>query len=263
MKLRWYQYSLRSLMLLVLLVAIFMSWFAVKMKQARVQRTIVVELLKTNAAIGYNYLHDELGNPTKRADTFVPYWLENILGRDFFENVTTIIFEEPNDRDLDYLNSLTHVQSIYVFYPNNITDEGLKNISSITALKKLDLCGRHLDASKITDAGLKYLWNIRDLRSLNLSFNHITDVGSEYFDNLTQLRSLYLNGTKITDAGLKHIKGLTKLQNLELHQTAITDAGLEYLKGSTKLQELFLPIQVSSSGIADLQKALPNTKITR
>jgi len=38
MKLRWYQYSLRSLMLLVLLAAIFMSWFAVKIKQANQQR---------------------------------------------------------------------------------------------------------------------------------------------------------------------------------------------------------------------------------
>ncbi|MEO2021815.1 MAG: hypothetical protein ABGX05_08295 [Pirellulaceae bacterium] len=52
--------------------------------------------------------------------------------------------------------------------------------------------------------------------------------------------SLSLIGTKITDAGLVHLKRLTKLQRLGLEFTKVTDAG-----------------------VADLQKALPNCKISR
>ena len=51
--------------------------------------------------------------------------------------------------------------------------------------------------------------------------------------------SLSLIGTKITDAGLLRLKRLTKLQRLVLDFTKVTDAG-----------------------VADLQKALPNCKIS-
>ena len=51
--------------------------------------------------------------------------------------------------------------------------------------------------------------------------------------------SLSLIGTTITDAGLVHLKRLTKLQRLVLDFTKVTDAG-----------------------VADLQKALPNCKIS-
>lgn len=51
--------------------------------------------------------------------------------------------------------------------------------------------------------------------------------------------SLSLIGTKITDAGLLRLERLTKLQRLVLDFTKVTDAG-----------------------VADLQKALPNCKIS-
>ena len=51
--------------------------------------------------------------------------------------------------------------------------------------------------------------------------------------------SLSLIGTKITDAGLLRLKRLTKLQRLVLDFTKVTDAG-----------------------VADLQKALPDCKIS-
>ena len=51
--------------------------------------------------------------------------------------------------------------------------------------------------------------------------------------------SLSLIGTTITDAGLVHLKRLTRLQRLVLDFTKVTDAG-----------------------VADLQKALPNCKIS-
>ena len=48
-----------------------------------------------------------------------------------------------------------------------------------------------------------------------------------------------LHGPKVTDAGLVHLKGLTSLQSLSLYRSQVTDAG-----------------------VAELQKALPNCKIT-
>jgi len=38
---RWYQYSLRTLLLVMLLASVGISWFAVKMQRARKQREAV------------------------------------------------------------------------------------------------------------------------------------------------------------------------------------------------------------------------------
>ena len=67
-----------------------------------------------------------------------------------------------------------------------------------------------------------------------------------------------------TDAGLVHLKGLTKLQILDLRYSRITDAGLLHLKELTGLKTLHLRrTQITDAGIAELQKALPNCKITK
>ena len=66
-----------------------------------------------------------------------------------------------------------------------------------------------------------------------------------------------------TDVGLVHLKGLTKLQRLVLPRQ-ITDAGLAHIKGLTQLQVLNLGgTKITDAGVADLQKALPNCKITK
>ena len=48
------------------------------------------------------------------------------------------------------------------------------------------------------------------------------------------------------------------------HLSKITDAGLVHLKGLTNLRLLSLKkTQITSAGIAELQKALPNCKIEK
>jgi hypothetical protein len=68
---------------------------------------------------------------------------------------------------------------------------------------------------------------------------------------------------RVHDVDLVHLKGLTGLRELFLGLTQITDAGLVHLKGLTKLKKLVLDgTKVTSAGIAELQKSLPNCKIT-
>jgi len=55
---------------------------------------------------------------------------------------------------------------------------------------------------------------------------------------MVDLKTLDISNTPITDAGLPHLKDLTNLTYLNLIETQITD-----------------------SGVAELQKALPNCKI--
>ena len=53
-KRRWYQYSLRTLLIFVTLFAVACSWFTVKLNQARKQREAVEALTKLGCRIGYD-----------------------------------------------------------------------------------------------------------------------------------------------------------------------------------------------------------------
>ena len=90
----------------------------------------------------------------------------------------------------------------------------------------------------------------------------VTDAGLKGVTKLKQLKGLYLEGTEITDAGLKEVAKLKQLNFLALNLTQITDAGL---KEVAKLKQLrFVNLEdtkVTESGVAQLQKALPKCKI--
>ena len=58
----------------------------------------------------------------------------------------------------------------------------------------------------------------------------MTDAGLKELAPLTQLRTLDLNETGVTDAGLKELAPLTQLRTLDLSETGVTDAGLKELK---------------------------------
>ena len=76
---------------------------------------------------------------------------------------------------------------------------------------------------------------------------------------------LNLSGTKVGDAGIKELAGLKKMQFLTLNTTEITDEALKTIARFDKL--IYLNVRgskkVTPEGIAELQKALPKTKIIK
>jgi len=57
--------------------------------------------------------------------------------------------------------------------------------------------------------------------TLSLSGPEVTDAVLKHIEGLTNLRELNLPRTQVTDAGLVHLKGLTNLQNLSLWQICV------------------------------------------
>jgi hypothetical protein len=99
-KLRWFQYRLRSLFILMFLVAVACSWLTVKMVQARKQKKAVDVLREMGGIIEYDYQR-------KNTEMYAPAWLRKILGDDFFNNVTHVWLKgwtgrKLTDNDLDY-----------------------------------------------------------------------------------------------------------------------------------------------------------------
>jgi hypothetical protein len=209
---RWFQYSLRSLMLVMLFTSLGMSWFAVRMKRAREQKAAVEEIRKLGGLVAYEY-HG-------------PAWLQSSLGVDFFGTVcgVSLVRSPVTDAGLERLKGLTQLQMLTLEGPQ-ITDGGLENLEGMSQLESL--C---LSDTKVTDAGLKHLRVLTKLQTLYLKGTLVTDAGLEHLEGLTQLPRLWLNRTRVTDAGLDHLKGLTQLRWLDLSVTRVTDEGVKRLQ---------------------------------
>jgi hypothetical protein len=212
--LRWaerrFQYSLRSLFLLTLLVAIGMSYIAVTVQDQRRQH----EAVKAIRKIG-GWANSE------------PTWLGRLLRDDSLVNVAEARLSGTA-----------------------VTDAELESLRGLSQLRRLDLSG-----TDVTDAGLVYLETLSQLRWLALRNTRVTDAGLMHLQGLHRLQSLQLGGTRVTDAGLAHLEKLGQLRTLELDSTKVTDAGLVHIQKLSQLQSLNLDsTKVTDGGLARFQR---------
>jgi hypothetical protein len=118
-------------------------------------------------------------------------------------------------------------------------------------------------AKEFTDAGLAPLSAVADkIVSLDLARTKVTDAGLAAVAQMKNLTELHLENTGITDKGLVHLKALSSLEYLNLYGTQVTDAGAASLSSLTKLKSLYLwQTKVTKAGTDALKKALPSTHV--
>jgi len=123
---------------------------------------------------------------------------------------------------------------------HGLTDETLAHLSGLTALEELGT-----DGIQVTDAGLKHLANLPNLRSA--SFFHIafpdkgfTGAGFAAFKSLPKLERLTVAGTPFNDKGMAAVAELTQLKEFRTWHTYQTQAGNEHLLKLTGLRSLML-----------------------
>lgn len=177
---RWrFQFSIRSLLVMTIAVAIPFSWLAVEMKKARRQRVVVAAIEKLGGGVRYDYVF----TPPWGFEMPGPVWLRKLVGSDFFANVEGVHFYEMSEMDiaLPYLRELPQLWEL------------------------------QLENTQVTDAGLDHLKGLTQLRWLSLANSHVTDAGLRHLMGLTHLEQLHLSNTQVTDGGLQHLKGLTQL----------------------------------------------------
>ena len=277
-KRRWYQFSLRTLMLLVLAVGMVFGWIGIRMRRAHTNRQAIAAAEKALAEIcerGGMLIGDESGFFV----SYVPNRSITRLGLLFddpgdphdpeAEWFISIAYLAATDAGLEDLRGLledpkeplkAELISIYSLgSPRGITDAGLKHLKGVTDLTTLDL----LD-TQVTDSGLKNLAGLKHLEWLILENTKVTGAGLVHLKGMTNLVDLNLASTGVTDAGLGHLVGLASLEHLNLASTGVTDAGLGHLAGLTNLQELDLQgTKVTDTGVVKLQRVLPNCTIYR
>ena len=251
---RWFRFSLRSLLLLVVLVAIPLGW---KVNRVRNQRMVVAEIEKLHGQMYYDYQRNFIGGSTSAAPPG-PNWLRDILGVDYFADVVHVNVSGPQvtDKTLARLLSLPHLQLLGVD-SDEITDSEVALVA-----RSKELIGFNLKAKTITVAGIDHLQGLPTLQYLRLYGSEVNDSWVEHIAKLKSLETLALNDTRITTEGLAGLAIMTKLDGLFFEDMPITDASLDQLHRMSNLTRIGLhQTQVTKDGIARLKHALPNCEV--
>ena len=260
-----FQFSLRSLFVLVVVVALSCSWLAVRMKEAREQKEAVAGIEAAGGVAAYDWQVDAAGELVPNAQRVGSGRLRKLLGDDFFANVATVIINVPMEaRDpppntrfgVEYLDKLPNLQRLKIFLLK-MTEDDARQLRRLSHLRELNL-----SYVNITDAGLKEIGELTQLQKLRLLCTDVSNSGLAHLRKLSRLQSLQLYAASITDHDLACLEGMTDLRDLDLGSANITDAGLLHLHGLTKLQSLKVTFTgISKEGVKNLQQVLPNCKV--
>ncbi len=254
---RFLRFSVRALIFLVIVSAVGLGWLV---HNARTQREAVKAIANAGGRVLYDWQWSD-GKSIPGGKPWVPEWLVNSIGVDYFGHVTWVGFlppSRPTDATAGQIGHLYRLQRLNIG-TSSLSDAGIAHLERLTNLSYLFLQG-----NEVTDGGLSRLKRLTKLNSLDLTGTQVTDAGLVHLQGMTKLTRLTLQGTQVTDAGLSYLKRLTDLRELNIIRTPVTDAGLEHLKGLTKLTELYLfGTQVTDAGVRELQRALPTLKIDR
>jgi hypothetical protein len=234
---RWrFQYGIRSLLLLAVVVAIPCSWLATEVQQARLQRDSANYVWANGGMISY-----QVGTTSSWGRPWLshPDWLTARFGVDFF--VPVVEASAVNDVGSQYLSGLSGIHRLWLNSPA-VTDTALMNIEGLSRLESLNL-----HTAAVTDAGLPRLRALGRLQNLSMGQTAITDAGLEEIGRMHRLSNLDLSETKISDSGLIHLEGLERLTVLDLSRTSFTDAGLPHLQRLPCLRDL----QVNDTQLTD------------
>jgi internalin A len=241
--------SMRGLIVLVVLIAVGLSWLV---NSARTQRAAVAAVRKSGGSVVYEY------ERTISGKTPWPKWLTERIGIDYLENVCTVSLPAGgSDADMVHVGHLTHLEEVWLS-GSSVTNAGLMHLEGLNDLWSINLAG-----TKVATTGVARLSDLRSLTYLNLRATSVGDDGLMKLKGLTKLTALVLDHTPVSDAGLAHLKGMIKLKFLLLEGTNVTDAGLTHLKGLSSLENLNLHgTKVTKAGMQELQQSLPMTRVT-
>ena len=269
-KRRWPQFSLRTLLLLTVLISLFFAWIGNILIRVHHQRDIVAKIQSLGGKAYYAYQlageHIDAKSPPG------PKIVRFFIGDDAFAHVEAVFLNyesKTTDKDLVLLTELPKLKDISLD-GHDITDKGLEYVAQVPKLRGLSLTNTNVTAdglarlhsadglvsltlhgSTVNDDTIRQLNKLPNLQYLQLVRTTVTSAGVKHLGDLSQLRGLdLLVAASVDNDGLRHLANLTNLETLQLLDTSVSDDGLVHLRGLTHLRALVLSgTNVSDSGI--------------
>jgi len=129
---RWFQYSLRTLFVLVTVLCV---WLAVTANRARKQRAAVGVIEGLGGRVYYDYEESDPvrwmlipAGAIKKPQPPGPVWLRELIGEEYFVSVTQVYFShntQITDAGLEHLRGLTNLRQLLLAC-DKLTYEGVK-----------------------------------------------------------------------------------------------------------------------------------------
>jgi hypothetical protein len=171
-------------------------------------------------------------------------------------SVAGVTFSPLTDQTLARLARLPKLEELMI--GGAFTDEGMKSISGMRALKSLDLmCAPHMDP-RVTDAGIAHLGRLTKLQRLGLgNVKQCTLSGLSALNDLGELRRFHVIDVRQDQKGMD-LSGMVRLEDLlismygrRVGQTVVFDPMIdEDLRSLSKLANL-RRVQLSHKGFTD------------
>jgi hypothetical protein len=168
---RWFQFRLRTLLVVVALVS---AGLAIVSSRANQRRRAVERIKSAGGIVGYDFECDEKFN--RRADNPTPPgpdWLRNLIGVDYFATPVYVESHNANDEALTALAELPNLRALELTDDLNITDAGLESLKDLAQLEMLYIDG----CEQLTDASLQHLRKLKRLSALVALGTRITSEG--------------------------------------------------------------------------------------
>ena len=217
----WLRFSVRALIVLVTIVAIWLGLFA---NQARDQEVAVAAVLGAGGFVQYDIEHAEAywSMPLAQQPGFkelhsviptrwnirVRQWMRPILGQHFVDNVVTIgfwrndamlasdEFVQEQIRQRNLANTAGFQDHASLAYPT-LTRDQWKQIQKLKRLEEI-----HIFDNMVTDDDMRSIAQLLSLRLVFGGTDEITDEGLLYLRQAKKLEIVQFAGDKITDKGL-------------------------------------------------------------
>jgi len=165
---KWFQFSLRSFLIVVLIIAAALGWVVKRSVQARNENPFAKHLENLGGIAVYDY---ELGDNgtgfiahfSIHRDAPGPRWLRSLLGETFFTDLVGFDGIALSDDDLADLCQFRKLKTVGFYQNKKVTDQGLAYLEQISTLRSIDLRGtgvsqdgiKRLQAA-LPEAGIAY-----------------------------------------------------------------------------------------------------------
>ena len=190
-KRRWLQFSLRTFFVLLTVFCVWLGW---TVHRANEQRKAVEWVREMGGLIDYDYEYDEDGNFLVDAEPYGPKWLVQLLGADYFQEVSGVDLHGTQVSDLTPLAKLTSLQYLYVW------DTQVSDLTPLAGLQKLERL--YVDATEVSD--LTPLARLTTLRKLVLNDTQVSDLTP--LATLTGLQELLLDNTQVSEEQANNLR---------------------------------------------------------
>lgn len=146
---RWFQLRLRTLLIVVLVLSLLLSWFGARFRKARRQSAAVETLGQLGGWAEYDWMRCQL------------FSLHTLL----------LSGTQIGDAEVAHIGKLVNLQRLWLDRTQT-TDSGLEHLDGLTSLVVLSL-----GETEVSDAGLEHLMGMTKLALLSVANTNVTDEG--------------------------------------------------------------------------------------